>query len=254
MSAPALAAPPRKPQAAARSRPSVRPSAGVLYPVEPDGSLRTPYLPPDGEPVWALETQGIDPLDWPLQGDWIEDDLLRLDPPGIELVDGRLRWKAMSDLIHNKIIFYLCQILYEVVEKPEKGAFSFATFKVGPFRRTKRVPDIVTMLSTNPAYDPENVGSWRTADLVIEVVSESDVDNDYVVKRREYAAAGVGEYWIVDRYRRTILQLRLDSGSYAEVGTFGEDTTVTSAVVPTLEVKVADVFAAAGLPAVDPFK
>ena len=39
---------------------------------------------------------------------------------------------------------------------------------------------------------------WTGADLVIEVVSPDDPDLDLVVKRQEYAQAGIPEYWIVD--------------------------------------------------------
>jgi Uma2 family endonuclease len=41
---------------------------------------------------------------------------------------------------------------------------------------------------------------WEGADLVMEVVSSHDEDRrrDLVVKREEYARAGIAEYWIVD--------------------------------------------------------
>ena len=79
-----------------------------------------------------------------------------------------------------------------------------------------------------------------------EVVSDSDAENDYVTKRREYAAAGVREYWIVDRYRREILTLVLDGGSYREAGTRSAGE-VRSDTIPDFAVNVADVWAAAGL-------
>jgi len=42
--------------------------------------------------------------------------------------------------------------------------------------------------------------------IVIEIVSESkrDRDRDYVMKRSEYLAAGVREYWVIDRFERKL--------------------------------------------------
>jgi Uma2 family endonuclease len=46
--------------------------------------------------------------------------------------------------------------------------------------------------------------------IAVEFVSRSrrDRQRDYVEKRREYMAAGVREYWIIDRFRRTMTVVR----------------------------------------------
>lgn len=46
--------------------------------------------------------------------------------------------------------------------------------------------------------------------IAIEFVSESSRDRrrDYEEKRSEYAAAGVQEYWVIDRFRRTMTVFR----------------------------------------------
>lgn len=46
--------------------------------------------------------------------------------------------------------------------------------------------------------------------IVVEFVSDSTRDRrrDYEEKRREYAAIGVKEYWIIDRFRRTMTVCR----------------------------------------------
>lgn len=63
---------------------------------------------------------------------------------------------------------------------------------------------------------------------MLAVVSEDDPGRDYVTKRREYASAGVAEYWIVDRAQRRITVLRLQDGQYVEHGQFGEGQNATS--------------------------
>ncbi len=49
--------------------------------------------------------------------------------------------------------------------------------------------------------------------IVVEFVSPAkrDQHRDYVVKRREYLAAGVKEYWIIDRFRGTLTVCRGDA-------------------------------------------
>jgi Uma2 family endonuclease len=49
--------------------------------------------------------------------------------------------------------------------------------------------------------------------IVVEFVSRAkrDQHRDYVVKRREYLAAGVKEYWIIDRFRGTMTVCRGDA-------------------------------------------
>lgn len=54
--------------------------------------------------------------------------------------------------------------------------------------------------------------------LVVEVVSPGKVneDRDYRYKRSEYAARGIGEYWIVDPERSRVTVLTLVDGLYEE--------------------------------------
>jgi Uma2 family endonuclease len=51
---------------------------------------------------------------------------------------------------------------------------------------------------------------YDTPTIAVEFVSGSrrDRQRDYVDKRQEYMAAGVAEYWIVDRFRRTLTVVR----------------------------------------------
>jgi Uma2 family endonuclease len=48
--------------------------------------------------------------------------------------------------------------------------------------------------------------------ILVEFVSHSSRDRhrDYIAKRAEYGAAGVREYWIIDRFRREMTVFRID--------------------------------------------
>jgi Uma2 family endonuclease len=86
---------------------------------------------------------------------------------------------------------------------------------------------------------------WDCADLVAEVVTESDPTRDWEVKRAEYAQAGIPEYWIVDPRVNQITVLKLDGTEYAVHGQFGQGKVAASALLRGFQVDVTAVFAAA---------
>ena len=79
-------------------------------------------------------------------------------------------------------------------------------------------------------------------DLTVEVLSPSTALEDRVDKHREYALAGVTEYWIVNPEDETITVLRLQGEQYAEHGVFRRGDTATSALLAGFTLSVNDVF------------
>ena len=79
--------------------------------------------------------------------------------------------------------------------------------------------------------------------IAVEFVSRSRRDRlrDYVDKREEYIAAGVAEYWIVDRFRRTLTVVR--PGPQDQV--IAEADTYTSPLLPGFELPLAPLLAVA---------
>src|SRR5205823_1127269 len=88
---------------------------------------------------------------------------------------------------------------------------------------------------------------WDGADLVMEVVSPDPKsrNRDLVKKRREYARAGIPEYWIVDPQEQRITVLTLADRTYQVYGDFRPGSEATSALLDGFRVPVSDVFAAA---------
>lgn len=84
-------------------------------------------------------------------------------------------------------------------------------------------------------------------DLIVEVLSPSNPEQDTVVTRAAYARAGVPEYWMVRPATRDALicwQPDSDLGDYAQVRPAPPDTTLIS---PTLDLRfdIADLFSGA---------
>ena len=65
---------------------------------------------------------------------------------------------------------------------------------------------------------------------------------DYEEKRQEYMAAGVGEYWIIDRFRRVMIVYRQQPGQLAEEIIIEQDGIYRTPLLPGFELPVAQLF------------
>ncbi len=79
--------------------------------------------------------------------------------------------------------------------------------------------------------------------LVMEVVSRDDPDRDWVKKRRDYAEAGIPEYWVVDPHKKIIVVFVLKGDEYAIHGEFSSAQRATSKLLPGLSVSVDEALA-----------
>ena len=86
--------------------------------------------------------------------------------------------------------------------------------------------------------DREAEDCWNGADLAIEVVSPSNPGHDLATKRKEYAQAGIAEYWIVNPDTEIITALRLDDDHYIEHGEFQRGESAASLLLPGFVVLV----------------
>jgi Uma2 family endonuclease len=79
-----------------------------------------------------------------------------------------------------------------------------------------------------------------TADLVVEV-ADTSLDFDTNEKRLLYAAAGIGEYWVVDINGRRLLVYRAPrSGDYAAPLSLGPSDTISPLAAPKATLRVSE--------------
>jgi Uma2 family endonuclease len=85
-----------------------------------------------------------------------------------------------------------------------------------------------------------------TASIAVELVSQGrrNRQRDYVDNRREYQEAGIAEYWIIDRFERTLTVIYYRSGG-AEERVIHENQTYESPLLPGFVLPLARVLAAA---------
>lgn len=86
---------------------------------------------------------------------------------------------------------------------------------------------------------------WRGADLVVEVISPSNRAHDIDIKRAEYAAAGIPEYWLIDPDEKDVTVRVLRGGKYTALGEFGPGQIASSGLLDGFVIDVAELFAQA---------
>ncbi len=75
-------------------------------------------------------------------------------------------------------------------------------------------PDVCYFNNEKAAKFTPNQMKFPAPDFIAEVLSESKERNDRGVKFEDYAAHGIGEYWIVDAENELVEQYLLDSDAY----------------------------------------
>jgi Uma2 family endonuclease len=165
----------------------------------------------------------------------------------VEYLDGRLQVLPMPTAFHQAIAFVLANLLVEWSSNDP-----LARTKLGPFRvrlndTDYREPDVCFMRGANAAKRHDQF--WEGADLVVEVISESNQDHDYRTKYAEYASAGIPEYWIIDPEQRVISVFTLSDFRFDLHGQFRHGQVVSSIVLDGFAVDVAKLFTDAELQA-----
>jgi Uma2 family endonuclease len=183
------------------------------------------------DPAWEVA------LLFPAQGEWSEDDYLWLTDHTkrlVELTDGHIEVLPMPTEEHQRIVLYLYRALY--VFLGVRGIVLVAPLRLRLQTGRYREPDLLLLLSTNDTRRGNQF--WTGADLVLEVVSPDDPGRDLVQKHREYAEAGISEYWIVDPSTAQMIVLRLERTAYLEHGVFPRGTQATSVLLDGFSVAV----------------
>jgi len=183
---------------------------------------------------------------YPLQDEWDESDYLALTENLnrlVELCDGYLEVLPMPKTSHQRIVQYLSTLLAAFVTARSLGTVLFAPLRIKLGKGRFREPDVVFMSAAHAARIGEDY--WDGADLVIEVLSTQakDRNRDLVTKRKEYAQAGIAEYWIVDPQEKRITVLKRRGKTYIVHCEARNEDAVNSSLLKGFEVSAKDVFA-----------
>lgn len=125
-----------------------------------------------------------------------------------ELVRGKIIPMSAPTLYHTKICEFLVFKLQRYFAAQNLSLVAKTTVGVRTEENSSRIPDAIVcnqslweQISDRPGagvldFDEKPI-------LVVEIVS-SNRREDYVIKRNEYEAAGIAEYWIVDQKNKLV--------------------------------------------------
>ena len=179
---------------------------------------------------------------FPAQGEWTEEEYLALPDTNriIELSDGKVEVVEMPTDPHQLTVVRLVYFVMAFLTTRKLGRLRTAPLRVRLWPGKFREPDLVFMSAEHA--NRIGVEYWGVPDLVVEVHSPGTRRLDRVIKKREYARAGIPEYWMADYEAKEIEVYRLQEEAYQVSGSFAVGDTLNSGQLPGFELKIADVF------------
>jgi len=149
---------------------------------------------------------------------WTRADFERLPDEGRwEVVEGRAILVPPPEIPHQKISDTLVGLFRSAFQAIGTGSVVsavsvFVPRPPGAYGIQSRTPDII-LYHREPRHYFE---AGEPPDLVIEILSTPRVNVERTEKLDDYALAGIGEYWIVDPFRRAVEVYRLAQGVYGD--------------------------------------
>ncbi len=188
----------------------------------------------------------VTPADWvpgPRQGEWTYDDYTKLPDDGnrYEILNGVLLLMPSPKDPHQNAVGEIFSHLRTYIKLVGLGKVRMAPLdvKLGP--KNVFQPDVLVVLNEHLERLTED-GVMGAPDLTVEVLSPSTALEDRVDKHREYALAGVPEYWIVSTERHLVEIFTLEGREYRSLGIFSGKDMLLSRVVSNFPVRVEQFF------------
>lgn len=163
-----------------------------------------------------------------------------LESEKAEFINGEKIVQSPAKYKHSVIVGNLENLLKNYVASRALGWVGFEKVMVS-LTRNDYEPDICFFAAETAAtFHPDQM-RFPAPDLVVEVLSASTAAIDRGVKFEDYAAHGVGEYWIIDPDTETVEQYRLAGDRY-ELAIKAQTGELRSVAVPGFVIPVRAIF------------
>jgi Uma2 family endonuclease len=158
----------------------------------------------------------------------------------MEFINGEIIFHSPVKLQHNSATKLLCKLLDTFVIKHKLGFVGIEKIMVS-LTRNDYEPDVCFFGNEKAKNFTAKQAQFPAPDFVVEVLSDSTAKNDRETKFQDYAAHGVGEYWIVDAEKQTVEQYFLQNEQY-ELLLKAKDGTIESVVLPNFKIPIRAIF------------
>jgi Uma2 family endonuclease len=171
--------------------------------------------------------------------DWLEFD----EGVRAEIIDGVFYAMAPPSTVHQDIHRELFLQLGGFLKGKPCKVYS-APFGVRLFPKddlsddTVVEPDIVVVCDKSKI---DKQGCNGAPDLIIEILSPSNIRHDRIIKFQKYLAAGVREYWVVDPDNKGVEVHILQDGGYRTI-VYDETAEAPVSVLPGCVIKFSEAF------------
>ena len=174
--------------------------------------------------------------------EWTAEDYLDLGDMNTpcQLINGELIMSPAPTPLHQRVSKKLFKILDG--SSNSKGEVFYAPIDLFIDKTNVFQPDLVYISNLNASIISHR-GIEGPPEIVIEIISPSNIFSDRNTKKKKYLTFGVKEYWIVDPANQT-LEIYLSNQTDPEVPYFylaGEGN-VTSTVIASLEFDLKTIF------------
>lgn len=173
---------------------------------------------------------------------WTYADYLKIDDDRrYELIEGELVLTPSPGFFHQYAAANIEAVLRAHVEKNGLGVVIIAPFDVVLAEDTVLQPDVLFLSRERFALLAAECLKGAP-DLVVEVLSPTSGRRDRAKKSRLYFRHGVREFWLVDPAAQTVEVFSAGEKGWVLAGAFGPEDSVTSPLLPGLEVPGAEIF------------
>jgi Uma2 family endonuclease len=163
-------------------------------------------------------------------------------PPYFQLVDGELFMSPSPNFFHQSIVVELAFLIRSYLRQHPIGKVIVAPADVELDHDNVIQPDLYFIRSERFEIVDDH-GVKGAPDLIVEVISGSTGRLDLGPKKSVCAAKGVVEFWAVYPQERQIEVYRLAESVSKPARTLREGDSLDSALLPGLEISVAEIFA-----------
>ncbi len=161
-----------------------------------------------------------------------------------EFINGEVVIHSPVKSIHWRVLDNLVSLVSTYVKFQKLGRVGFEKVMIA-LERNDYEPDLVFYSKLKAeAFKDEQI-LFPAPDFIVEILSKGTASKDKGIKKKDYAAAGVTEYWIIDPIRENIEQYILFSPKdtvYSPAKVFNKSHEIESKAIAGFKIPVIAIF------------